>query len=118
MYYVGMFSRTYKFVLTLQLEKIFFSSKLIRFDLQLYQEDRYSNFHERHFLFFDFLPTSHGCEHTPTETNCGGALLYIDNNINYIVRDDLCIYRSKELESVFIEIINSKGRNTIVGCVY
>ena len=56
-------------------------------------------------------------EHTPTEANCGGALLYIDNNINYIVRDDLCIYRSKELESVFIEIINSKGKNTIVGCV-
>ena len=24
-------------------------------------------------------------EHTPTEANCGGALLYIDNNINYIV---------------------------------
>ena len=42
-------------------------------------------------------------QHTPTEANCGGALLYIDNNINYIVRDDLCIYRSK---------------NTIVGCVY
>ena len=30
-------------------------------------------------------------EHTPTEANCGGALLYIENNINYIVRDDLCI---------------------------
>ena len=53
-------------------------------------------------------------EHTPTEANCGGALLYIDNNINYIVRDDLCIYKTKELESVFIEIINSKGKNTIV----
>ena len=49
-------------------------------------------------------------EHTPTETDCRGALLYIDNDINYIVRDDLCIYRSKELESVFIEIINSKGK--------
>ena len=57
-------------------------------------------------------------EHTPTEANCGGALLYIDNNINYIVQDDLCIYRSKELYSVFIEIINSKGKNTTVGCVY
>ena len=57
-------------------------------------------------------------KHTPTEANCGGALLYIDNNINYIVRDDLCIYRSKELESVFIKIINSKGKNTIEGCVY
>ena len=51
--------------------------------------------------------------HTPTEANCGGALFYIDNNINYIVRVDLCVYRNKELESVFIEIINSKGKNTI-----
>ena len=42
-------------------------------------------------------------EHTPTEANCGGALLYIDNNINYIVRYDLFIYRSKELQTVFTE---------------
>ena len=39
-------------------------------------------------------------------------------DINYIARDDLCISKAKELESVFIEIINSKGKNTIVGCVY
>ena len=39
--------------------------------------------------------------HTPTEANCRGALFYIDNNINYIVRVDLCVYRNKELESVF-----------------
>ena len=29
-----------------------------------------------------------------------------------------CVYRSKELESVFIKIIIFKGKNTIVGCVY
>ena len=45
--------------------------------------------------------------HTPTEANCRGALFYKDNNINYIVQVDLCVYRNKELESVFIEIINS-----------
>ena len=44
-------------------------------------------------------------EHIPTEANCGGALLYIDNNVNHIVRDDLRIYKSKELESVFIKVI-------------
>ena len=44
-------------------------------------------------------------EQALTEANCGVALLYIDNNINYIVRDDLCIYKTKELESVFIEVI-------------
>ena len=56
-------------------------------------------------------------EHTLTQANCGVALLYIDHNINYIVQDDLCIYKSKEPESVFIEIINSESKNTIVGCV-
>ena len=45
-------------------------------------------------------------EHIPTEANCEGALFYIDNNINHIVRDDLCIYKSKELESVFINVTN------------
>ena len=28
------------------------------------------------------------------------------------------MYKSKELESIFIEIINKKGKNTIVGCIY
>ena len=28
-------------------------------------------------------------EHTPTEANCGSAILQIDHNINYIVQDDL-----------------------------
>ena len=45
-------------------------------------------------------------EHIPTEANCEGAPFYIDNNINHIVRDDLCIYKSKELESVFIKVTN------------
>ena len=48
----------------------------------------------------------------------GGSLLYIDNNINHIVQDDLCIYKTKEPESVFIKVINSKGKNTIVACAY
>ena len=53
-------------------------------------------------------------KHTSTQVNCGGALPCIDNNINYIVRVDLCIYRSKELKSFLIEIVNSKGKITIV----
>ena len=35
-----------------------------------------------------------------------------------MVRNDLKIYKYKELEFVFIEIINRKGKNTIVGCIY
>ena len=28
------------------------------------------------------------------------------------------MYKSKELKSLFIEIINKQGKNTIVGCTY
>ena len=47
-----------------------------------------------------------------------GDLLYLKNNINYTLRDDLKIYKSKEVESTFIEIINPKEKNIIVGCIY
>ena len=36
-------------------------------------------------------------EHTPTEAKCGGTLLYDDNSLNYTVRNDLAIYKKKEL---------------------
>ena len=57
-------------------------------------------------------------ESTPTDASCGGALLYINKNINYKLRKDLKIHKSKEVESIFIEIISKKERNTITGCVY
>ena len=57
-------------------------------------------------------------EYTPTESSCGGALLYISNKINYKLRNDLMIYKSTYLESVFVEIINSKKNNIIIGCIY
>ena len=55
-------------------------------------------------------------EHTPAKTNCGGALLYIENSMNYTIRGDLKIYKKMELESFFIEVINPK--NLIIGCIY
>ena len=54
----------------------------------------------------------------PTEANCGAALLYIDNSLNYTVRDDLAIYKNKELESIFIEVVNPKGKKLIIGNIY
>ena len=57
-------------------------------------------------------------EHAPTEANCGGALLYIDNSFNYTVRKDLAIYKKKELDSILIEAINPKGKSLIIGCIY
>ena len=57
-------------------------------------------------------------EHTPTESSNGGTLLYIKNDISYELRNDLEIYKPKELESIFIEIINKTSKNTTVGCIY
>ena len=57
-------------------------------------------------------------EHTPTESSCGGALLYISNKFNYKPRNDLLLYKSLHLESVFIEILFPNKSNLIVGCIY
>ena len=48
-------------------------------------------------------------EHTPTESSTGGTLLYVANHILYKTRSDLNICKKFELESTFIEIINSKN---------
>ena len=56
--------------------------------------------------------------HCPTESSAGGILLYIRNNLSYKARTDLNIYKSGELESTFIEIINHKKSNILVGCPY
>ena len=61
---------------------------------------------------------NYSIEYTPTESHAGGTLLYINNNLAYKPRNDLNIYKSCELESTFIEIINPKRTNIIVGCIY
>ena len=63
-------------------------------------------------------PTNYSMEECQTESNKGGALLYISNKFNYKIRKDLTMYKKKELESVFVEIINKKGKNSIIGCIY
>lgn len=55
---------------------------------------------------------------TPTEAGKGGVLIYIKQGIDYKPREELNIYKSKELESYFIETINSSGKNVIVGTIY
>ena len=42
-------------------------------------------------------------ESCPTESAAGGTLLYISNNLSYKPRNDLCIYKSAELESTFVK---------------
>ena len=60
--------------------------------------------------------------HTPyckyTEAEKGGTVLYVSEKLNFKPRKDLEIYVSKELESSFIEIVNNKTSNDIVGVIY
>ncbi|MBY0580760.1 MAG: hypothetical protein K2P53_03665 [Rickettsiales bacterium] len=67
-----------------------------------------------HPIFID----NYNIEHTPTESSCGGTLLYLSKKLIYKRRDDLMIYTPYCLESTFVEIIFSKKTNIIVGCIY
>ena len=61
---------------------------------------------------------NYNIEHVPTESSNGGVLLYIKKASNYNLRPDLMIYKNRELESVFIEIIQKNFKNIVVGCIY
>ena len=69
-----------------------------------------------------FNPELPGYKHyqTPSECDKGGTLLYFKNHFKHKRRKDLeeKMYKSCELESVFIEIINEGKKNTIYGCIY
>ena len=55
---------------------------------------------------------------TPIEPSASGTLLYIANHLSYKCGNDLSIYKRNELESTFIEIVNPKISNIIVGVIY
>ena len=57
-------------------------------------------------------------EFCPTESSAEGMLLCIRNHLPYKPRNDLCIYKTMELESSFIEISSPKRLNIIIGCIY
>ena len=61
---------------------------------------------------------NYSIEETLTESSAGGTRLYISNKLAYKPRFDLQIYKKGHLESSFIEIINDKSPNTIIGCIY
>ena len=60
---------------------------------------------------------NYSVEFTPTESHVGGTVLYIHNKLSYKLGQDLCIYKSSELESNFIEIINPKKTKQILSLV-
>ena len=55
---------------------------------------------------------------TPSEATKGGVLIYVSKDLNFKPRNDLNIYSSKEVESSFVEIINKKKANSIIGTIY
>ena len=62
---------------------------------------------------------SYNIEHTDTESASGGTLLYISKSLNYINCQDLNLYKTKELEMTFIEVILPKRKiNLVVGTIY
>ena len=57
-------------------------------------------------------------EFAPIETSAGGTPLYIANHLLQKCRNDLNIYKKNELESTFIETVNPRKLNIIVGVIY
>ena len=54
----------------------------------------------------------------PSATNAGGVGFYVKNNLVYIHRSDLSAQKQNDYESLWIEIQNNKGHNTICGIFY
>ena len=54
-------------------------------------------------------------EFTPTKTSAGGTILHI---ANHKCCNDLNMHQNNELKSTFIEIVNLKKSNIIVGVIY
>ena len=54
---------------------------------------------------------------TPTKSSAGGTLINVVNHLAYNPRTDLQICIKRDLESTFIEIINLKKSNIIIGYI-
>ena len=60
------------------------------------------------FLTTNINLRNYAVEFTPTESSAGGMLLYIASHLSYKPRPDLNVYKSNQLESTFVEIIDPK----------
>ena len=61
---------------------------------------------------------SYAFDFTPTKSSARGTLIYVANHLAYKSRTDLQIYKKRDLDFTFIEIINPKKINIIIGCIY
>ena len=64
------------------------------------------------------IPSYHEPSITKTEAGKGVTMIYVAKGHNFRPRKDLEIYQSKDLESTFIEVINPKESNDIVGVIF
>lgn len=55
-------------------------------------------------------------EFTPTDSTKEGTLIYIEKDLRYKTRNDLYLYREKEIESKIIEA-NLRNKNKIISCM-
>ena len=57
-------------------------------------------------------------EFSPTDANTTGTLIYIRNTPSFKTKNELNIYKSLELGSIFIVVFNLKKRSIITECIY
>ena len=67
---------------------------------------------------FDVTLQNYNLYQTSTESTSGGTLIYVSKKLKSKIRNDIKIYKPKELESTFIEITNPRKKNTLIGCIY
>ena len=73
--------------------------------------------YNKHYTTNTDLP-NYNIEHCNAEGPNGRTILYIKRDIACKLRNDLKMWKSKHLESIFIEIINQQKKKIILGCVY
>ena len=59
---------------------------------------------------FDITLQNYNLYQTSTESTSGGTLIYVSKMLNSKIRNDIKIYKPRELESTFIEITNSRKK--------
>ena len=52
-------------------------------------------------------PQNYSYELTSTESSKGGTFIHIDQNVKHKIREDLKLYKYKEIESTFLGVIES-----------
>ena len=95
--------------------KLFLSLIKTKFDIICISESRIT---KNNSLTTNINIPGYNFEHTPTESKAGGSLMYISDKISYKLCNDLNIYCSKQLESVFIEVLIPNKQNQLIGTVY